>query len=250
MLFAQTPRYYRALNNAKVWGRWDDVLHYVDKLKGSYLKTGIGVGYFELVRNRALAPAALGRLNEALTEYSQFENDPSVERWLYLSHLAGIYEQALKFDKALELRRAAAELKPDCATVWIDLAYGYAHRVGKPAQARQAIETAQKLELTRLAKLYVEFLNGIIFWREHKLDAAKQHLDMALRGFASLRRVPLMEGLILLAKAYLCVVQAELCNLRQAKRLFSQVERFLVANRERELLEACQRALAQNVAVR
>ena len=88
-------------------------------------------------------------------------------------------------------------------------------------------------------KPYLVFLRGIILWREHKAEEAKDLLEKALVAFRSLSHNPLAEGLVLSTKAFLCAANADLGNTAKAKALFSEVESFLIAHRENELLAAC-----------
>jgi len=244
--FARSSREYSRLNKAKVWARWDEVLHCVEQLRKADRLTGAAVPEIELARCRAQALAALGRLEEGLVEFRKFEGAPKVEHWLYLSLLAGIYDAAMQFEKGLELRRQAAAEKPDTSTVWIDVAYASVRGLNRPAEAREALARAEKLEITGLGKPYLFFLRGIILWRERKPTEARQQLDQALVGFQPMAHHDLVEGLVLFTKSYLCAVHGELGNSLDAKKLFAGVERFLVAHREEELLQACRSTLLTN----
>jgi tetratricopeptide (TPR) repeat protein len=240
--FATAQREYARLNKARVWGRWDEVLECVERLRRPDRITGVGVPDFELVRCRAQALVGLGKLDEGLAEFRKLENSPKVERGMYYSLLAAIYDVGRQFDKALELRQKAVEEKPDTASVWIDLAYGYVRRLKRPVEARAALAHTEKLEITGLGKPYLFFLRGIILWREHKPDEARKELEQALVAFRPLMHQPLVEGLLLLTKAHLCAVEIELGNVANAKTLFGEVEPYLIAHREDELLELCRAA--------
>ena len=240
--FAKAQNEYARLNKARVWGRWDEVLECVERLRRPDRITGVGVPEFELVRCRAQALVGLGKLDEGLAEFRKLENSPKVERWMYYSLLAAIYDVGKQFDKALEMRRKAVEEKSDTASVWIDLAYGYVRRLKKPVEARAALAHTEKLEISGLGKPYLFFLRGIILWREHKPDEARKELEKALVAFRPLMHQPLVEGLLLLTKAHLCAVEIELGNVANAKTLFREVEPYLIAHREDELLELCRAA--------
>jgi tetratricopeptide (TPR) repeat protein len=242
-LFARSSRGYSRLNKAKVWGRWEEVLQCVEQLRQADRLTGAAVPELELARCRAQALAALGHLEEGLAEIRRFESDPKVEHWLYLSFLAGIYDAAQQFEKGLEIRRQAAAEKPDTSTVWIDVAYASVRRLNRPAEAREALARAEKLEITGLGKTYLLFLRGIILWREHRLKEAREQLEQALDGFQPMAHHDLVEGLVLFTKSYLCAVHGELGDLPAARKLFNEVEKFLTAHREEELLKACRARL-------
>jgi len=237
--FSVTLRQYSRLNKAKVWGRWNEVLDCVERLRKAHRLTRIGVGDLELTRCRAQALAALGRLDEGVAEFRQFENSPKVERWLYLSHLSSIYDEAKAFGKSLECRQQAAAEKPDSSAVWIDLAYSLMRGFNRPAEAREALARAEAHEITGLGKAYVPFVRGIIGWRERNFAEARKHLEEALAGLEPLSHHDLVVGLILLTKSYLCVVHGASGNRLEAKKLFRETEKFLTAHREDELLQAC-----------
>jgi tetratricopeptide (TPR) repeat protein len=244
--FARSSRGYSRLNQAKVWGRWDEVLECVEELRRPDSITGAAVPEMELVRARAQALAALGRLDEGVAEFKKYENSPKVEHWLYLSFLAGIYDNGRQFEKSLELRRAAAAENPQASMVWIDLAYGAVRRLNHTAEAREALARAEKLEVSATGKIYFCLLRGIIFWREHKWDEAKQQLQKALAGFQPMAHQDLVVGLLLLTKSYLCAVLGEQGNVSAAKKLFQETEPFLTVHREDELLQACRNGIMSN----
>jgi len=244
-LFFSIPlRNYSQLNKAKVWARWDEVLECVRRLRRSHRFTRLGIGEVELTRCHAQALAALGRLQEAVTEFRSVENSPDLPRWLYLSHLSSIYDNAKAYDKSLECRTQATVEKPDSSTVWIDLAYGLVRGLNRPAEARQALARAETLEITGIGKNYLPFLRGIICWREGNFVEAKKQLELAITSFKNQQpQNDLLEGLILMSKSHLCAVNGALGHRQEAQTLFRQVEKFLTAHRENELLEACRKYL-------
>src|SRR5205807_3026812 len=112
----------------------------------------------------------------------------------------------------------------------------------RTAEGREALARAEQLEVSGMGKIYLLFLRGIILWREHKPEQAKEQLQQALARFQPLSRRPLVPGLTLLTKSYLCAVETELRNYSKAKSLFSEVEPYLKAHQETELLNACRGA--------
>ena len=245
IFFSVPMRNYSRLNKAKVWARWDEVLQCVERLRRSHRFTRLGIGEVELTRCRAQALAALGRLDDGVAEFSKLENSHDLPRWMYLSHLSSIYDSAQAYDKSLECRTQATAEQPDSSAVWIDLAYGLSRSLNRPAEARQALAQAEKLEITGIGKNYLPFLRGIICWREGNLSEAKQQLELAITNFKNQQpQNELLEGLILLAKSHLCAVNGALGNTREAQALFRQVEKYLTAHRESELLQACRKHLA------
>jgi tetratricopeptide (TPR) repeat protein len=237
--YSQSKRNYARLNRAKVHGRWNEVLECVERLRRSHRSTNIGVGEAELARNHALALAHLGRLEEAVAEYKNYENSPLVAHWLYLSHLSGIYNAGRQYDKAMECQLQMVAEKPDMAVGWIDLAGTLARKMNRPAQAREALARAEKLEITPRAKPFVSSIRGVIWWREGRPAEAKVELERALAEFQPFAHQPLAERSILRIKSYLCAVNGALGNQTEARKQFREVEKFLVAQKEDELLQAC-----------
>ena len=242
--YSQTRRNYLRLKKAKVWGRWQEVLDCLERLDRSEERTGIAVNKVELLRNHALALAALGRLDEAVADFEKIERFPGLQHWLYLAYLAGVYETGRQFEKGLELRRQAAEEKPDMASLWIGYASSCVRRLNRPVEAREALARAEQLEITARSKPWACFIHGVIFWREHKLAEAREQLEKALAGFKPFSRDPFKQGQILLTKAHFCIVNAELRNTAQARTLFAEVEPYLKAHRQDELLAAYRAATA------
>jgi tetratricopeptide (TPR) repeat protein len=158
---------------------------------------------------------------------------------MYLSFLAGIYDNARQFEKGVEARREAAAAKPDTSMVWIDLAYGCVRRLNRTAEAREALARAEQLEISGLGKTYLPFLRGIIAWREHRPEEARPLLEQAVAGFQPLAHNPLAEGLILSSKAFLCATYASLGDTAKSTALLGEVEPFLIAHKEDDLLAAC-----------
>jgi tetratricopeptide (TPR) repeat protein len=238
-IFSRASEDYDRLNRAKVWGRWHEVLECVEQLRQPDRFTGAVVPAFELDRSQASALAALGRLDEGLAIFKKYENDPKVERWLYLSFLGTIYGSAQAFEKGLELRRQAAIEKPDSSLVWIDLAYACVRRLNYVVEAREALARAEQLVVPGLGQPYLIFLRGIISWREKKPAEAKDLLEKAIIAFKPWSHNPLTEGLILSTKAFLCAVNVDMGDFKAAKKMFSEVEPFLIVHHEAELLAAC-----------
>jgi hypothetical protein len=93
--------YYRKLIAAADWYRWNEVLSLVATLKVVGGFSFIKVPAAELARHRAKAIAALGRVDEALAEYKQYEGRPDCPRWLHRLFVASIYVTIKQYDKAI-----------------------------------------------------------------------------------------------------------------------------------------------------
>ena len=243
LVFSLPGIYYERVQKAKVWGRWDEVRRYLDKLRKSSKWSRISIGEVEFARTEGQVLAQEGRLAEAVHLFEQVKTDPNLPEWLYCSHLAGIYDQAKEYTKSLELRRRAAELAADNGAMWIDVGYASVRWLNLPASGREALRKAESCEIPEFARSYLPFVTGMILWRENKFLEAKESFQAAEDQFRAVMHMsPLMEGLVLIGQSYLCAIHRRLGDNKTADRYWKQVEKFLRAHEnERELLAACER---------
>lgn len=238
-MFNGPSKKYHRLLRAKTWGQWDEVLVAVKVLEKPDWLTGAKIPELELVKCRAQAYAATGRLEEGVKIYSKLEHDSKIERWIYLSFLASVYDAAKSYEQGLEIRRQASVEKTDNSSVWIDLAYSCVRHLNRPVEAREYLAKAEALEIPGIGKAYLPFLRGMIFWREGKMSEGVEQLEKAVASLKPWARNPQSEGLVLLSKAYLCACYRAQGNRAKADKLFRQTESFLRANKEDELIAAC-----------
>jgi tetratricopeptide (TPR) repeat protein len=243
LLFPAIAWYYRRgsrefarLNEARLWGRWPEVLKSVERLRHVRNRTRIGLNDWELARIRAVAMAGMGRLDEGLREFKSYENSSVVPRWMYLSLLANVYSAANQHEKALELHEQAVAEKSDNATLWIGLAGAYVRRLDRPADARVALARAEALPQTELGAAYMDFTRGLIAWREGNLEEARTRIESALKALQAQPRKRLMVGTMLLMQSHLAAVLAAIGNTDVARKFFAKNKPYLVAHHEEELL--------------
>lgn len=234
---------YAKINEARQWHRWDDVLSLVYKIQVMGSCTGVKLPAHEIARQRAGAFAGKKQLAEALEEMQPYANG-KIEPWLYYAHLAGIYELAHEKEKAIEANLKSIELAPaNHGAGYIDLAFRlirYRHDV---TAAREALGQAEKMENPEVAKSFLSRTRGMIAIEEGNFAEAKTHLARALTESRPFEKAMLMYGNIALTKAYLCLAETGLGNFSEAKRYVREVEPFLVATEENELLTACRQGI-------
>jgi tetratricopeptide (TPR) repeat protein len=241
--FGQTLRLYNRLNAAKVWSRWPEVYALAQELEKASEKTEIGVPRWEIARCKAQALAGMNRLDEGVQLFSKFANDPILENWAYVSHMAGIYDVAKQHDKALELRTQAAQEKPDSMNVWIDLSMHQAHRMNDVAGARATFAKIDASIVTELARPYLDLVEGMMLCREGNFTTAKPHFEKALKGLVPFGHNPLILSVVLLTESYLCLTLAGSGSKEEAAKLWIKVQPYLRAGREDELIGRIQNAM-------
>ncbi|HLX69192.1 MAG TPA: hypothetical protein VKV04_06145 [Verrucomicrobiae bacterium] len=233
--------YYGRLHKAADWYRWTEVLEIVNKLKKIGKIHIIKLPPPELGRYRAKALAGLGHLSEALSEYSQFENQPGCPSWLYHAFVAGIYDIAKQHNIAIELtlQSIRENARP---TIYIDLANRYLRYKKDPAKAREALAEAEKSTLVDVAKPFVLRCRGILAFLEGDYTAARKELEAFLDGMTKNPHIPYHDGITNVGKAYLSCVLAKQGDLATARKNFLEAEEYFVATGETELLEQCKKA--------
>jgi len=241
--FGMPLRVYDRINRAKVWSRWPEVLSLCDRMTRVQRWVRMGPGRQEILRCRCQALAGMGRLEEAVQEYSTFEGSPHLAHWMYLSFLAGIYEVAWDREKSLALRQAAAEERPDNMSVWIDLAMHQAHRMADAPAARAALQRVDPALVVELGRPYLHLVEGMIRSREEDHAGALEQAERAMEGFGPFSHFPLVQSVALITRSYLCLESASLGQRDRAAQLRREVTRYLENARETELLHRIAKAM-------
>lgn len=246
LYFGLPLRYFNRLNKAKVWAKWDEVLHCVHRLEQLRRFNRIGPGLFDLARCRAQALAAKGRVDEGLAIFKAYENSPEIPRWFYLSQLSTIYNTAGQYEKVVETIAQVLALKPDSSVHWLELSCTLSRYLGRLAEAQEALSRVKVEDLPELGRPHVQVAHGMLAWRKGQFIEAKDYLEQAIKGFTTMLHMPLIESCVYLAKAELCAVLGAMGERDQAAQLFKQVEPFLIAHKEVELLQACRDGLGSH----
>ena len=226
--------YYRKLHVASDWNRWNEMLSLVNTLRTIGRFSYIKVPESELIRNRARALTGLGRLDEALAEYNQFEGRPDCPSWLHKLHVGSLYVTAKHFDKAIECNLLSIAEKPT-STAWADLANRYARYQRDPAKARAAMAEADKSPIPEFAKPFRIRCLGIIAYLEGDFASAKRELETAIDMVEKAKGRPFRDGHLAVARAYLGCVLAKQGD-SAGKRHFALAKEYLIATHEDELL--------------
>jgi len=232
--------YYRQLNKARDWHRWQEVLRLVLKLERLQKHHFIKVPAVELLRCRAKALAGLGHLQEGLVIMGQIENRPGAPSWLNKANIAGIYDVVKQHDVAIEYTRQAIAENPT-PVLYADLMNRLVRYKRDTVGARQALAEIEKGTLTELAKPFVTRARGILAYLEGDHAAAKKELEDAIRVLEKAHNRPFRDGTLAIARAYLCCVLARQGDFGSAKKELAQAKEYLLATDEKDLLAECNR---------
>jgi tetratricopeptide (TPR) repeat protein len=238
--------YYHKLIAAADWNRWNEVLSLVAALKAIGRLSFIKVPAAELARHRAKAIAALGRVEEALAEYQQYEGRPDCPPWLHKLFVASIYVTLKQYDKAIELNRAVIA-ENNLPIAWADLAYRYARYKRDPVKAREAMNEALKSPTPDAVKPNRHRCEGVIAYLNGDYARARQELETAIQMVEQTKWRPYRDGHLAIARGYLCCVLAQQGNIADAKTCLSQAKPYLIATQESELLEECRHLIGEKV---
>lgn len=234
--------YYNKLHQAVDWCRWDEVLDLVQKLETNRKINFIKVPEVELARNRAKALAGLGRLEEALAGYQKYEGQPGCPGWLHKAFVAGIYDTAKQYDKAIEYNLMSLQEKEN-PTMYPDLAYRLARHKRDVVGARKALNEAEKAVLAEFAKPFLLRARGWVCYLERNHAEARKAFEEAIEFMERTRNQPFRDGSIAVAKAHLACVLAKQGEFDLAKNRFAEAKKYLEATNEKDLLDECRNTI-------
>jgi tetratricopeptide (TPR) repeat protein len=237
---------YAKLAKAADWARWKEVLDLVERLERSNKINFIKVPAPELGRFRATALAGLGKVDEAVAGYAQFENQRGCPSWLHKAFLIGIYNVANRHDKALECTRKSLEENPT-PVLQLEMANQLARYHNDAAGARAALSEGEKATVPETLKPNIKRTHGIIAYLERDYASAKTELETSIKMMEATPHVPGRDGNIRVARGYLCCVLANLGSFDEARKQYEQAKEYLVATKENDLLAECEKALSNSV---
>jgi tetratricopeptide (TPR) repeat protein len=232
---------YQRLNKAVEWCKWEDVLNLVQELRAKNRRHFIKVPEAELARNRAKALAGLGRIEEGLAEYRSYENQPGCPTWLHKAYVAGIYDTARQYDKAVEMTLKSIQ-EHDSPSFHVDLAYRYARHLRDVGRARCSLNEAEKAILPEFAKPFLLRSRGAVAYLEGNLQLARTSFEESIAYMEKTPNQPFREGSIFNAKAHLACVIARQGQVEHGKKIFAQATEYLRATKEIDLINEFQAA--------
>ncbi|WP_298860419.1 hypothetical protein [uncultured Gimesia sp.] len=211
--FSPRQKYDKMLH-AFSWGRWQEVLDQVPRLRGK-------IPDFELTGREAVAVAALGNFDQALEMMDHFVDSPEVPRWMYLGRLSELYEVAKDYDQVVECLRLSYEDAPENPTVVIDYAYGLLKYGNDNSLANKLLEDAEQQHMGELIELLILYFKGIFELNLGNLRVAESHFLKCQTGLLPIApSQPLLQLFVDLNRAYLAITLAKIGEREQAEEIY------------------------------
>lgn len=234
LLFAQ-------LTDAQEWRRSKQMLRLLElmKLIGRLTKTGLKP--HDDARYRSLAWVWEGHFKKGVAEWKAEEK--AIKPWSFLSHLSRLHEEAGDLDQAFELREKGIQSNPNIGAFWLDLAYKYLEHGRNLSRAKEALAQAEALDLPEIAEPFLIRNRGLLAMREGRFEEAEKLLEQALDFWRANTKQHFRLTNIMITKAFLCQVRARLGKTKQARQDFAEAKKWLIATRNKLLLDACEAAL-------
>ncbi|HWF18976.1 MAG TPA: hypothetical protein VG754_06885 [Verrucomicrobiae bacterium] len=236
--------YYRQLNKAKDWHRWQEVMTLLEKTVKISKTHPVKIPATELARIRAQALVGLGHLEEGVAAMQLLENRPGNPSWLHKAHMASLYDIAKQHDTAIEYTRLGIAENPS-PVLYADLANRLLRYKRDTVQAREALAIVDKATMSETAKPFVIRCHGILAYLEGDHPAAKKDLETAIEMVEKAHKRPFRDGALAVSRAYLCCTLARLGDTDGAKKMFALAKDYLVATDEKELIAECNRAIGE-----
>ncbi|QDU07671.1 hypothetical protein V202x_10310 [Gimesia aquarii] len=211
--FSPRQKYDKMLH-AFSWGRWQEVLDQVPKLRGK-------VPDFELTTREAVAEAALGNVDQAYEMMEHFADSSEVPRWMYLGRLSELYEIVKDYDQAIECWRQAYEEAPKNPTVIIDYAYALLKYGNDYSLANQLLEEAEQQHMGEMIELLILCFKGILELNLKNFRVAESLFLKCQSGLLPIAPTqPLLQLFVDFNRAYLAITLAELGDSENAQKIY------------------------------
>jgi hypothetical protein len=199
---------------------------------------------FELDAKLACADAREENLNEGLRRIAKYQNNPKVSKRLLNVSIAGVYTAAKKYDEVLSVRENSLREGNIFPEELIDYAVTLAAHHKKTSQAREVINRVMDMELNVLGKVFLPYCQGIIETEDGNLPKAEFYLRDALNQLKPFEKNSHLDGLRCLVKSFLSISLGNQGDKQEAEQLFREAKPFLIAQKETELLQRCEEAVA------
>ncbi len=198
-----TARKFNRLVEAYAWGRWQEVLDRIISLRGKVPES-------ELSIRQACALAGMGKLDEARTEWSKFENHPELPRWMFLTQLGDIFQTAGLYDESLKCHAEAYDEDKDNPTMKLDYAMALLTAERDLELAQRLIDEAKQQYLSDLLSMFLPYIDGLVALNSRKYDLAVELFESARKNILPLAAgEPLTALMVDTIQAYMAIALAK-----------------------------------------
>lgn len=243
LLFQVPVLLYPAVRRAMTWGDYRRALALVRPLR-----ILVALGPARSARHlfdieEACILAGLGRLDEAHARMVPLRDGTPPLRDLYDRNVMRLASHARDFDELLRLQRRAAELHPDEAMPWIDVALTLALRFEDLAGAREALAHASGPPTTEVVRAGAQFVESLCRLGESDVPGALLQLDAAVAGLGGAMPGDLSAGWLALCEWQRASCLAAQGDVEGAERALRAATPILLAGRDHALVERARRAV-------
>ena len=234
---------FNRLHEANCWDKngqvrfWSAVARFFNPV--SYVK----IPPFEIDGYLACVDAREGKLEAALQRMMKYQNDPQITKRMFYIKLVRVYGNARNFDEVLKLLENSLHEGNVYTEELIDYAVCLARRHKQTARAKGVLEKVFESELTVLSNLFVPYCQGVIEVEDGNYSQAEFYLKQASKQLEPFKKNSYLVGLRSEVKAFLALALGSRGERDEAERLFEEAKPYLIAVREDELLERCEKAL-------
>ena len=234
---------YDRILHAGMWNRWGQQrgLILLFRTLGWLLARNPAIRQ-DLDFRLAFGEAARGRWDAAELRVLRYSDPVAMEPALYLSRYASMCDYARRFGEAIAARRRVTELTPDSSSAWIDLAQSLIKDAGDAAGAWACLDRAAGLEVTEMAKPFVDHVEALLALHGGRPDEARTRWERAIPAALQQGSSIVVGEFVTHMKAGLALAYARLGVSAPARNLFAQARPLLVAQRENQLLQLCREA--------
>lgn len=233
--------FYDQALQASVWCRWREVerwMRWMARWK-AWFKTPMPE--HELLFRTATAMAGQGRLHEGLRHVAPLARDTRLAPGFYQMRLASLYFAAKDFDTVARLQDEARQLNPSPSSV-IDLATTRARWLGDAKSAQQLLVDVDAKVLPPSAQAFFGYCQGVIALAQGRPEAAIQHLAESLESARAMAGIPLIQSLVLDARAHYGLALSALGRPDEAKPHLNAAYPLLKARDDVHLIARCRAA--------
>ena len=233
--------FYEQALQASVWCRWREVERWMGWMARWQYWFKTPMPEHELLFRTATAMAGQGRLDEGLRRVAPLARDTRLAPGFYQARLASLYFAAKDFATMARLQEEARMLNPSPSSV-IDLATTQARWLGDAKSAQKLLAGVDVKALPPSAQAFFGYCQGVIALAQGQPVTAAKHLAEALESARAIAGVPLVQSLVLDARAHYGLALAAMGRPDEAKPHLNAAYPLLKAREDVQLIARCKAA--------